>query len=101
MNFSESIYDVLLKNRFGRGVYSKSNTLKFWLKQEWYRKSGFWHTKAVTSMTRGKIGPRLLLMSLSLNLNLIVDGPGSDLKLFTEGALTTCCGRLFQCGTTR
>jgi len=24
-----------------------------------------------------------------------------DLKLFTEGALTTCCGRLFQCGTTR
>ena len=78
MNFSESIYDVLPKNRFGRGVYSKSNTLKFWLKQEWYRKSGFWHTKAVTSMTRGKIGPRLLLMSLNLNLNFIVDGPGSS-----------------------
>jgi len=26
---------------------------------------------------------------------------GPYLKLFTEGALTTCCGRLFQCGTTR
>ena len=26
---------------------------------------------------------------------------GIDLKLFTEGALTTCCGRPFQCGTMR
>jgi len=30
---------------------------------EEYRKSGFWHTKALISLKRGKIGPRLLLRS--------------------------------------
>ena len=53
---------------------------------------------------------------LNLNLNLIVDGPGSSsafdvhivpicvqsrLETVHWGALTTCYGRLFQCGTTR
>jgi len=46
---------------------------------EGYRKSGFWRTKALISLKRGKIGPRLLLRSNEVIYALSIGAKINDL----------------------